>query len=67
MVIFLEYQNIKIFLEKVTLQISRKKWGNLNGEKTVGTFYKKEFQETNKKLRIEKVIKKKGDMLKVKG
>ena len=33
-------------------------------EKTVGTFYKKELQKSNKKeLIIEKVIKRKGDKL----
>ena len=38
-----------------------------NGEEIIGTFYEKEFQRTNKKqLRIEKVIKRKGDKLYVK-
>ena len=38
-----------------------------NGEETIGTFYEKEFQKTDQeKLRIEKVIKKKGDKLYVK-
>ena len=33
---------------------------DLNGEKIVGTFYKKEFQKTNQKeFRTEKVVKKK--------
>ena len=34
---------------------------DLKGQETVGTFYKKEFQKTNKKeFRVEKVIKRKG-------
>ena len=59
LVISLEYQNIKIFLQNVTLQISLKKflWLNKlkilyygfindhNGEEIVGTFYKKELQK----------------------
>ena len=37
---------------------------NLNWEETVGTFYEKELQKTNqKKFRLEKVIKRKCDML----
>ena len=37
---------------------------DLNGEKNIKTFYEKELQKTNqKKLAIEKVIKKKGDKL----
>ena len=40
---------------------------DLNNEVIVGTFYKKEFQKTNKKkLRIEKVIKRKGNKLYIK-
>ena len=36
----------------------------LNGEETIGKFYVKELQKTNKeKFKIEKVIKKKGDKL----
>ena len=36
----------------------------LNGSEIVGTFYKKELQETNQKeFRIEKVIKRKGNKL----
>ena len=81
--ILLEYQNIKIFLQKVTLQIGVKKilWlkrlkilfsggyviNDLNGEKIVGTFYKNRLQKKNyKKIRNEKVIKRKGDNLYVK-
>ena len=61
--ILLEYQNIKIFLQKVTLQIGVKKilWlkrlkilfsggyviNDLNGEKIVGTFYKNRLQKKN--------------------
>ena len=40
---------------------------DLNGEEIVGTFYKKELQKTNQKdFWIEKVIKRKGDILYVK-
>ena len=40
---------------------------DLNGEEIIGTFYEKELQKTNQQeFRIEKVIKKKGDKLKVK-
>ena len=36
----------------------------LKGEEIIGTFYEKELEKTNqKKFRIEKVIKKKGDKL----
>ena len=65
LVILLEYQNIKIFLQKVRLQIGLKKllWlkkvknaapqtyviNDLNVEEIVGTFYEKELQKTNQK------------------
>ena len=40
---------------------------DLNGKKIIGSFYEKELEKTNKKkLRIEKVLKKKGDKLYVK-
>ena len=40
---------------------------DLNGDEIIGTFYVKEVQKTNQQeLRIEKVIKKKGDKLYVK-
>ena len=40
---------------------------DLNSEDIVGTFYEKEFQNTNQeKLRTEKVIKRKGNKLYVK-
>ena len=40
---------------------------DLNGEVITGSFYEKELQKTNqKKFRIEKVIKRKGDKLHVK-
>ena len=40
---------------------------DLNGEEIIRTFYEKELQRTNqKKFRIEKVLKKKGDKLYVK-
>ena len=46
-------------------------WTNVisdfNGEEIVGTFYEKELQKTNQKeLRVEKVVKGKGDKLYVK-
>ena len=60
LVVMLEYQNIKIFLQKAMFQIGIKKrlllqklkktvlWtyviSDLNGEEISGTFYKKEFQ-----------------------
>ena len=40
---------------------------DLKGEEIIGTFYEKELQKTNQeKLRIEKVIRRKGDKLYVK-
>ena len=37
---------------------------DLNGKETIGTFYEKELQKTNKKeFTIEKVLKKKRDKL----
>ena len=40
---------------------------DLNGEETIGTFYEKELQKTDQKeVRIEKVIKTKGEKLYVK-
>ena len=40
---------------------------DLNGEEIIGTFYEEELQKTNqKKFRIEKVTKRKGDKLYVK-
>ena len=63
--VLLEYQNIKAFLQKFTLQISLKKFlwlkklktttpkthaiDDLNGEETVGTFQGKELQKTIQK------------------
>ena len=39
----------------------------INSEKIIGTFYEKELEKANpKKIRIEKIIKKKGDKLYVK-
>ena len=32
---------------------------DLNGEKIVGTFYKKELQKNQKEFRIEKIVKRK--------
>ena len=68
----LEYQKLKIFLQKITIQIDLETFlwlkkvkntvpwtNNLNGEEVVGTIYKNELQNTNQKeFRIEKVIKK---------
>ena len=78
-VVMLKYKNIKMFLQKVTLQIDLKKFlwlknfkimyrehviNDLNGEQIVWTFHKKELKKTNQKeFRIEKVIKRKGDIL----
>ena len=40
---------------------------DLNGEEIAGSFYEKELQKTSQeKLRIEKVLKRKGDKLYVK-
>ena len=40
---------------------------DLNGKEIVGTFYEKELQKANQKeVRIEKIIKRKGDKLYVK-
>ena len=40
---------------------------NLKGKDIVGTFYKKELQKTNeKRFRVKKAIKRKGDKLYVK-
>ena len=36
---------------------------DLNGEKFIGTFYEKELQKSNQKeFRIEKVLKRKGEL-----
>ena len=73
LVIMLQYQNIKIFLQKAIFQIDLKKlwWlkklkilyrglSDLNGEKIAGKFYEKELQKTNQKeFRFKKVIKSK--------
>ena len=81
LVTLLEYQNIKTFLQKVTLQICLQKLLLLKKlkilrrghmllmilEEIIETFYEKELQKTNQKeFRIEKVIKTKGDKLYVK-
>ena len=63
LVILLEYQNIKIFLQKFPLQIGQKNFlllkkikntfpqtyviNDLNREEIVGTFYKKDLQKAN--------------------
>ena len=77
-----EFQNIKTFLLKDTLQIAQKKFSllvklkiqfhglvvsDLNGEEITGSFYEKEFQKTiQEKFRMQKVLKRKGDKLYVK-
>ena len=69
----LEYQSIKICLQKITLQISLKKFlwlkklkkpfsghviRDFNGEKIIEIFYTKELQKANSaEFRVEKVIK----------
>ena len=75
---FLEYQNIKIFLQKAMFQVGLKNFSlntvpqtyvisDIKGKEIVGTFYKKELQKTNQKeRRAEKVIKRKGSKLYVK-
>ena len=71
----LEFENIKTFLLKYTLQIGQKKLlllvklkiqffghvvSDLNGEEIIGIFYEKELQKTSQeKFRIEKVLKRK--------
>ena len=79
LVILLEYQNKKTFLQKAMFQIGLKtslslpKWkilctghfiSDLKGKETVGMFYEKELLKTNQKdFRFEKVIKRKDDKL----
>ena len=78
----LEFRNIKTYLLKDTLQISLKKFlllfklktqfhghviSDSKGEPIYSSFYEKELQKTSQeKLRIEKVLKRKGDKLYVK-
>ena len=78
----LEYQSIKCFLQKVTLQIGLKKFLRLKKLKILyrahmfliilmvtrmNKSYENELQKANQKeFRIEKVIKRKGDKLYVK-
>ena len=81
LVILLEYQYIKTFLQKTMFQIGLKVLllqklkilscgqvvSDLKSEKIFGTFYEKELQKINRKeFRIEKGIKRKGDKLYVK-
>ena len=64
-----EFQNTKIFLLKAILQIGLPvPWtyviSDLNGEEIIGSLYEKELQKANqKKIRIEKVIKREGNKL----
>ena len=74
MIILLEYQNVKPFLKKTKLQSGKKElwWlkrlkimfldlviNKVEVEKTVGTFWEKELQNTNKKeFKNEKVMQK---------
>ena len=58
-----------LWLEKLKIlcQIQWHVISDLKGEETVGNFYEKKLQNTNKKeLRIEKVTKRIGDKLYVK-
>ena len=69
----LENQNIRMFLQKVTLLVIKKvnttlPWkyviNDLNREEIFGTFYENELQKTNQKeFRVENVSKRKGDKL----
>ena len=69
----LENQNIRMFLQKVTLFVIKKvnttvPWkyviNDLNREEIFGTFYENELQKTNQKeFRVENVSKRKGDKL----
>ena len=81
-VLMSEYQNTKTFLLKDILQIGKKKFlslvklkiqlqtyaiSDLKSEKIAGNFCEKELEKTSqKKFRIEKVLKRKGDKLYVK-
>ena len=58
----------KKFLLLVKLKIQHRGLiSDLNGEEIIGSFYEKELQKTNqKKFRIEKVLKGKGDKLYIK-
>ena len=76
----LGFQNTKTFLQKETLRTGQKKFirikdtvpwtyviSDLNGEPITGSFYEKRLQKTSQEnLRIEKIIKRKGDKLYVK-
>ena len=64
LVILLEYQNIKIFLQKVTLQISQNKFLRLMEEKLLEPFTKKNCKKQIKKSsELIEVIKRKGNKL----
>ena len=78
----LEFLSTKIFLLKDMSEVGQKKFlllvklkilfcdyviSDMNDEEIIGTFYEKEFQETNQEeFRIKKVIKRKGNKLYVK-
>ena len=63
LVILLEYQNIKTFMQKTMFPIGLKKFLRLKKVKST----EKELQKTNQKeFRVEKVIKRKDDKLYVK-
>ena len=73
LVILVEYQNIKTFLQKTMFQKKLKTLfdghviSDLNGEEISGTFYEKELQKANQKeFRVEKEIKRKDDKTYVK-
>ena len=82
LVILLEYQNLKIYLQKATLQIGLKRflWSKklkimcrghvllviLTEKKLLERFTKTNCKSNQEEFRIEKVIKRKGDRLYVK-
>ena len=56
-----------LLLVKLKIQFHGHVTNYLNGEDIIGTFYEKELQKTNQQeFRIEKVIKRKDDILYVK-
>ena len=68
LVIIWESQNMKTIFQKATFQIGQEKILLFpNGAESIGAFSKKELQKTSQKgLRIEKVINRKGNKLFVK-
>ena len=82
LVILLEYQNMKIFLQKDMLEIGQKKFlllqklqtlcnghmllAILNAKKFTKSFTKKNSKKNQKEFRVDHVIKRKDDKLGVK-